>query len=236
MACDYSHSLDRRAKGFIIKICLLALSLGLIVSACALAQEPPKTDRSDDAISFIFLRDYSFEQYTEPLIDDANIARCISDAIRKNKPDQRIVPFEEFQQLAFPNLPPNARPRKPEYISVLLKDPKFLNRISRLGLHYLLFVGGTERIKEQGWGAWGINMTGIGGVFNSWDNKTHISALLIDLKNVQSNKDFDTEKTSTSWFFSIWFVPLGKPNLTLLDACTDIGNQVGNHLTEMSSK
>ncbi len=81
---------------------------------------------------------------------EEEIVGCIRDGIRKTHPALRIVPPDEFRHTAFPDLAPEAAPKSPEYLGMLLSDPVFRERIMPLNIRYLIAIGGDKQVKTSG--------------------------------------------------------------------------------------
>ncbi len=75
----------------------------------------------DDGIMLVFYRKFSFEAGVDDIADEAQVIECTAETIRRNRPQQHIVSFDEFRRTAFPDLSPESATRNPKYLSILLQ-------------------------------------------------------------------------------------------------------------------
>jgi hypothetical protein len=166
-------------------------------------------------------------------IEEKEIVTCISDEVRKGQPGLRIVSPDEFRRTAFPNLAPEAAPNSPEYLDLLLNHASFRERISSLGIRYLISVrGGTEQkgeVSGGGIGGGGAAVLVIGG---SWDRKTELVASVIDLKQETASGEIKASASGRPWFFAVLPSPLvlGMPAFTEAKACGELGQALAKFL------
>jgi hypothetical protein len=159
-----------------------------------------------EAIAFVSWRPSLANALDSQPIDEEEIVTCISEEVRKAQPGLRIVARDEFRRAAFPNLPPEATPTGPEYLSLLLNHATFRERIVSLGIRYLIHMRGetvqTGKLEAGGIGGAGAGVLVIGG---SWDRNTRFSAsILLDLE--QSRRGESTRE-------HVW-AALGQPYAT----------------------
>ena len=91
----------------------------------------------DDGIMLVFYREFSFEAGVDDIADEAQVIECTAETIRRNRPQQHIISFDEFRRTAFPNLSPESAPRNPKYLSMLLQRTDFRDRIRPLGIRHI---------------------------------------------------------------------------------------------------
>lgn len=166
---------------------------------------------------------------------EGELVGCIRDGIRRAHPALRVVPPDEFRRLAFPDMAPDAAPRSPQYLGILLDNATFRERIAPLNLHYLVAIGGETHVKETG-GAVAGAAPGPGGAFLFgawvWKRDTRLVASILDLKQGGSAAEMNTTARGTAWLVLIQGLPLGAPAFTEAKACAALGNKVARYLGE----
>ncbi|MDJ0950821.1 MAG: hypothetical protein QNJ94_18065 [Alphaproteobacteria bacterium] len=184
------------------------------------------------AIVIVFLRAFAFEPNVHSISDEDRIVQCIAGAIRDHAWDQRILSFDEFRTVAFPELPRAAAPRSPEYLTHLLKDSTFAARVAPLDLRYLLFVGGTTQVDQvaASFECVGLYPYATCSGYWQWEKTSRLGASLMDIRSTGTAKAFDTARRGTAWLAVIHIFPIGMPAATESAACTDIGRRVGDFL------
>lgn len=160
------------------------------------------------------------------------IADCIGKVIRRAYPTLRIVPRDEFRRAAFPDLDPEAAPKSPDYLTLLLDHPVFRERIAPLGVRYLIFVGGRTE-QQHNWG--GIECgAGYGGAaclgVVVWDRTSRLAASILDLKQTRSAGEMHAAASGHPWLAILGILPLGLPAFTESRACEDLGGNIARFL------
>jgi hypothetical protein len=194
-------------------------------SATATATSP------DDGIMLVFYRELSLEADVDDIVDETRVIECTGETIRRDRPQQRIVSFDEFRRTAFPNLPPESAPRNPKYLSMLLQRTDFQDRIRPLGIRHIAFIGGVTKTTEDG----GIQCGGIPGAGGclgliTWDKKTRLGATVLDLKYSQRTENLNASSSGTSWFAFINIFFIGFPSDTVGPVCQDLGTRLAHYL------
>ncbi len=118
-----------------------------------------------------------------------------------------------------------------------MADEKFYKDVLSWGVRYLIFVRGTTS-KTQGTD--GLRCGGFPPAclgFDSWHNKTRLTASILDLHQKETVID-DLENISegTTWFGMLFPIPIWYSPSTRSDSCRDIGNQVGKILLERAKQ
>jgi hypothetical protein len=175
----------------------------------------------------VFLREIVFDRGKSGVSDEERLVACIQDAIRAQLPEKRIVTFEEFGRLAFPDLARAAWPRRHEYLGILLADAEFRKRIAPLGLRHIIFVGGVTETRAQP-GTF-VCVIGPGGGclgVKTWDERSELAASIVDLMAKEPARRLRAEARGTSWFALVAVVPLGMSAATVATACAEMGRRV----------
>jgi hypothetical protein len=180
----------------------------------------------------VFLREYSFVTGVDDITNESEVIGRVGRAIRETRPTQRIITFESFRRVAFPNLTSAATPRQPEYIALMLKEPAFRERIAPLRLRYVAFIGGVTRISGPHGGAscvYGYPYSVCFGFWH-WDKDSRVGASILDVEAIQETEQVRATASGTPWFAIIGNLPIGLPAATEAAACADLGNRIGQFL------
>jgi hypothetical protein len=185
-----------------------------------------------EAITILIYRD--FKAY-EPLnvMSENEVANCLSAPMKDVLPDLRIIPPDEFRQIAFPHLESEVAPVHPEYLTLLLDHPGFRDRMAKIGLRFIIVIGmRTENVDPEGLIACGASYGGAGclGVV-VWDRASGLAASILDLKQAQQNVEMQASTTGKSGFAIVGFLPLLFPSRTEAPACADLGEGIARFLT-----
>jgi len=185
----------------------------------------------DDGIMLVFYRELSLEADVDDIADETRVIECTGETIRRDRPEQRIVSFDEFRRTAFPDLPPESVPRNPKYLSILLQRTDFQDRIRPLGIRHIAFIGGITKTTEDG----GIHCGGMPGAAGclgliTWDKKSRLGATVLDLKYSQRTENLIASSSGTSWFAVVGMFPIGFPSDTVGRVCQDLGTRLTHYL------
>ena len=222
----------------VFRLCLglfvLALLSGCATRALTPADRPLDPSAAgaatspDDGIMLVFYRELSFAAGVDDIANEAQVIECTGETIRRNRPQQHIVSFDEFRRTAFPNMAPDSAPRNPKYLSMLLQRTDFQDRIRPLGIRHIAFIGGVTETTQDGFM---IPIVG-GGWFGliTWDKKSRLGASVLDLKHSQRETNMDASSSGTSWFAMVGIIPMGAPSDTVGTVCRDLGARLTRYL------
>jgi hypothetical protein len=176
-----------------------------------------------DAITVIQVQSGE-QEYSDKL--EKKVVGYIKDALEDTHPTVRVVPPEEFRQVAFPDLTPEEI--QSGYWEQLLEDPAFRERIAPLGLHYLIAVsGGTTqdlKLRLEGSIAGGA-LTYMG------DRHSRLEATVIDLKQGSTAGRLEVDaysKGRVGWTILPFPAYVSAPTETR--ACSELGEAVTTFL------
>ena len=220
-----------------IGLCVVALLSGCGTRALTPAGQPLGPSAAgpvaapDDAIMLVFYRDLSFAAGVDDIAAEARVIACMGDTIRRNRPHTRIVSFDAFRRVAFPQLSPASAPRNPKYLSMLLQRADVQDRIRPLGIRHVAFIGGVTETTKDGFmiPIYGAIAGGWVGLI-TWDKKTRLGASVLDLKHSLAEENLDASSSGTSWFAMVGILPIGAPSDTVGAACRDLGMQLTRYL------
>ncbi len=185
----------------------------------------------DEGIMLVFYREFSFEANSDDITDEAQVIECTGETIRRNRPQQHIVSFDEFRRTAFPDLSPESVPRNPKYLSMLLQRTDFRDRIRPLGIRYIAFIGGiTKTVPEGGIGCFGAYAgAGCFGLI-TWDKKSRLGASVLDLNYPRREQNLNAASSGTAWLAVVLIFPVGLPSDTVGTVCRDLGMRLTRYL------
>jgi hypothetical protein len=214
---------------------LILIEFCIVIFGCTDIQvhEDIKTDaaiRANEKISFILdrstIRDVEDAQKIEVKIEG-----CINKALKKLDPPVQTVSAEIFRKTAFPDMDYLSVPSSPDSIMTLLNNPEFKNRINPLGIRYLIVMHSeySSNVEPVG-GCFG----GGGGAaclaFLIWDNKTKMSACVLDLAKDCNAGEIKAEASGHPWVGIVLIFPMGFPAFSEGPACNALGKQVANFI------
>jgi hypothetical protein len=168
-------------------------------------------------------------------VEESEIIGCISDEVRIAYPTLRIVLPDEFRRTAFPDLAPEAAPNTQEYIGLLLNHPTFKERVSSLGVRYLISIVGPRTEETGGFGFAGVG--GYGGavvvIVGGWDRKSSLTASVLDLQRWRTAGKVEASALGHPWLLIVFPSPLmiGAPAFTESKACRDLGEAIAKFVT-----
>lgn len=201
------------------------LSVGCMSSQVRGAGEAAVALGPEEAVA-ILLHHHSRQSTTEAHAVEAEIVGCLSRPLRATHPNLRIVSPEEFRRTTFPDLAPDAAPRSPRYLLLLLHHPTFRERITPLNLRYLIVVGGRTD-QEMGGGC--VSGPGAGACIVLWERNSQFGAVVLDLKEGRSPEEIQVSVEGTAWLFLPF--PIGLPAPTESRACEDLGQRIAQFLS-----
>ncbi len=213
-----------------------SLVLTVLLSACTAGRpsaplSPQSVASTPDGVLVVFVRKFSYAPYTDSASD--SIVNCIEKEIGAGQTGRRFVAYEEFRRLAFPDIEPQSAPRDPEYLKILLEDPKFRERIKPLAIRFLVFVGGVTKAAPTGGAA--IAGCCAGGVliaYVQWDKATDLGATVLDLTHQVSVTKLEASASGTAWLLIVEVVPIGAPAETESQSCHQLGKRLAADLAE----
>lgn len=215
------------------RLAIALLATGSLWVGCTAAhvrdvRKMPTGIEREEGVTILLLRDFSLEAR----VADEKIVGCVSEAIRRAHPTIRIIPPEEFRRTAFPDLDPDAAPKGPDYLALLLGHPVFRERIARLGIRYLILVGGRTE-QEHRWGDIECGRGYGGGACLGvvvWDRRSRLAASVLDLQRARAAGEVHAAVSGRPWFAVVGIFPLGLPAFTESRACGDLGEAVARFL------
>jgi len=134
---------------------------------------------------------------------------------------------------SFPDLPPEAAPRSPQFLGMLLDNPVFRDRIAPLNLRYLIAIGGETRVKQSGGAIAGAAPAPAGAfLFGAWvwNRDTQLVASILDVKQTGAAAEINAKASGTAWLVLVEGLPIGAPAFTETNACARLGDKLSQFL------
>lgn len=221
----------------IIAVVTTWLLVGALAASCAGTGAKNNTERSVQSprqgVAIFRSSTFHFSWYRDVEPVEANLERCVTDAIGENFAGLQYIPRSQFCKVAFPNLPVESAPLQLESIRVLLEEPKFQKRLQSMNLRYIIYVGGkTETLAADHWWVGGggyMAATAVGASW--WEKESYVSALIFDLQNTGDSQTVEQTTAGTSWVGGLLPFAVGMPANTEDRACRNIGERVVEALT-----
>jgi hypothetical protein len=212
----------------------------LLVVACVGCQahrneHPSVTPRAPNAVAIIAMEPFALG--AKPCRPE-KVAACVRREIDRVRPELRVVSSDEFQAIAFPGLTAEETPHEPKYVTLLIEDDTFRDRIAPLGLHYLVVVGGLTTTRDL----WGDMLCGAGyggggcvGLMAA-EEETRLVATVFDVKRSDRLRDVTAADQSREYFAMFVIFPFFKPGVTLPEACRDVTTEILAAIDDLESE
>ncbi len=204
-----------------------------IQNTAAQAPDAPVSIASgDDVAMVVFVRKFSYEAGAESTSE--GVVKCVEKQLRFERPAQRLVSYEEFSRLAFPDMEVASAPHDPEYLRILFDDPTFRARIEPLGIRFVIFVGGVTRstVKSSSGIVGGSPAGGVLIAYVEWNKATELAASVFDLTNRNPVRQANASASGTPWLLVVEFVPMGATSDTEGNACRGLAQRVASDMAQ----
>lgn len=216
----------------VIFLAALMATAGFIKSHIQDTPRAPSGINLDEAVTVLPLHPPSV------LGDDEGIADCLHRAMQSESPTLQFVLPWEFQDALFPRFEPGTPLIKQKELASLLNNPLLQERITRLGLRYVIYVGdSTVQGDFEGFLTGGLTGHHAGLLLGngSPDSKNVISVIIWDLKEAGSLRMVDYKKTGTVRA-GVFIVPFLVPPSAETTACSEIGRRLVDILVAMDHR
>jgi len=197
--------------------------------------DPSIQTQLHEAVAILTMSDSSLE---------GEAVGCIGAAIRGANPQVQIITPEEFRQSIF-FYRITEEEKIPDYLASLAQHPTVRERMVSRRIRYLIAVSGsTKELRKRSAGALGGGLGG--GLLLFWkssDQKTYLSASVLDLEQDLAPQKVEASASGRPWVFFALPLPLilGAPASTETEACNSIGDAVvkllsGENLTDIKKQ
>jgi len=169
--------------------------------------------------------------FSQEAIDmERQASHCIRTALEIAQLRVRVVSPEEFRQIAFPDLAPESAIHSSEYLSILLTDQRFRDRIAPLRIRYIISISGVTEQSLVGAGAGA--MAGL----IVWDRRSRLRASVLDLTRASLQENISADASGNPWVLIVGGLPLFIPADTDSQACRDFGGSIVKFLKKAASE
>ncbi len=149
-----------------------------------------------------------------------DILQCVHRTLSKPDSKIRVLPPSIFRDAMYPWFEPNTAPSRTEELARLLARPHIKDRISDLGIRYVLAIRGRTTSHTSG-------ASGVGVAVWNTDKRTEISAVILDLKEGHLVKSIYVSADGEGASGVIGFVPyVFLPPATEAISCEALANQI----------
>ena len=194
----------------------------LLLSACATSRidvaRHVKNDLSGDASIVLLARKKEGGQITEE-----DFMECLNKMLAKMQLMVKIYPEQKFVDNLFPWFESRTAPATPEELPALLNRPGVSEKISEIGVRYIVWVdGNSERVDGGGGMSCGVGPGG-GGCFGLvwWDTASIYETSIWDLKHSRSIGAVSADASGISYVPAL-LVPVPLLARTQKAACTGV--------------
>ncbi len=213
-----------------------ALAVGILLFGCiklwpdeVLSLKEAEIDIGlQEGIMIVFNSEFSYKEFKREVTNEDDIINCVTDEIKAARPGQRIIPFDEFRRIAYPDLPPEAAPKKPRFLQKLLERPGFMERIAPFNLRYIVFVKGAS---EAGMVVGPVTLGPFFGIMTEVNRQTHLKAFFWDLKGQRTTGEAQASTSGTVGWYHVGMLPFFfsiAPTETI--TCSSLGQELVNLL------
>lgn len=161
---------------------------------------------------------------------EAGVVSCVTERLAGG--DMRVLGESEFRDRMFPWFEPRTAPQDPKALSKLLADQSVGNRLSQLGVRYLVWLDGHTSERDRGGGMSCAAGPGGGGClgFVWWENQAEYEAAIWDMHKHESVGLISVDSRGTSYMPAL-LVPIPLVARTRTAACESVANQLDELLT-----
>lgn len=166
-----------------------------------------------------------------------DFSECVLKGMHRANRKLTFVDSQEFRDTFFPWFEPGTAPEKADDLVLLLNKPLVQEKITQLGLRYVISVSGTT--DESGWdhdiGAGGYIILIWGGHGKKYYHTT-ITTKIWDLEKPTSSSNFSVEKSGNSYYFCLIIPIFYIPSTAESHACKEMGEKLVRFVTDHSVK
>ena len=214
-----------------IRISLLTM-LVLLLAACTTSRidvaRHISTDLSRDTGLVLLARKKDGGQKTEE-----DFMECLNNALAKMQLLVRIYPEQDFLDNLFPWFESRTAPATPGELPALLSRPGVSERITEIGVRYIVWVDGNSEKVDGGGGMSCAVGPGGGGCFGFvwWDTASVYEANIWDLQKARSVGAVSADASGMSYVPAL-LVPVPLIARTQNAACKGVAEQLGGFFSK----
>lgn len=206
--------------------CLLlagALAQGGCVTATVQQVREASTGvEGTDAIVVIGRKDRPSADETE-----MNFVRCVGERMGRGGNRLNVISEADFRDALFPWFEPRTAPANTSDLPELMATPVLADRLSELGLRYLVWIDGSTRRTESA-GSMTCSVTTAGGGcfgFLTWEHDSSYEATVWDVRSGQAVGRVSSDAIGTSYIPAV-VVPVPLIARVQNSACSSLSDQL----------
>ena len=204
-------------------VVLSALLLGGCVTATVQQVRESSTGLlAEESIVVLGRRDRPSNDETE-----MNFVRCVGNRMAKGGNRMNVLSEADFRDALFPWFEPRTAPAKTSDLPELMSTPALADRLSELGLRYLVWIDGST-VRTDSAGSMTCSITTAGGGcfgFLTWENDSSYEATIWNVRTGQAVGRVSTDAIGTSYIPAV-VVPVPLIARVQNSACTSLSNQL----------
>lgn len=168
----------------------------------------------------------------------ADFSECVLKGMHRANRKLTFVDSQEFRDTFFPWFEPGTAPQEADDLVLLLNKPLVQEKITQLGLRYVILVSGTSDV--FGWdhdievGGYGCVLIPVGHGTRYYH--TTITTRILDLEEPASSSNLSVEKSGNSYYFCLIIPLFYIPSRAESHACKEMGEKLVRFVTDHSIK
>jgi hypothetical protein len=163
--------------------------------------------------------------------DESSFPTCVADGVIGARPELKVVAAQALRDALFPWFEPATAPRGAEGFAALLARPGVRERLTGLGIRYVVATSGTTSTGPWKGGIVLVGGPGGGGFVGlSWaDRKSQAEAVVWDVK--ASTVTGLGAEASTKWVVPAFLLPVPFMLPTQSAACSELARQIADSIS-----
>jgi hypothetical protein len=166
-----------------------------------------------------------------------DLSECVLKGMHRANRKLTFVDSQEFKDTFFPWFEPGTAPEKVDDLVLLLNKPLVQEKITQLGLRYVISVSGTTDVSS-----WDHDIEVGGYIIPIWGGHgtryylTTITTKIWDLEDPASSSNFSVWKSGNSYYFCLIIPLFYIPSTAESHACKEMGEKLVQFVTDNSVK
>jgi hypothetical protein len=206
-----------------LALALLPLTLSVCLGGCANQNASSKKIPPAPSLAIVSSETWVFEWGDEADTSESDLNECLQRELESRNAD--VVSEADFLGAAFPNLDPATAPRTPEFLELALGHPEVNQRITNLGIEYIVYVTGTVDY-ENAWVDGGCASQGGCLIVGAVNKTSRLTAVVIDVQSARRFGQTTMDDSGISWAAIIIAIPVWNVADTRGPACADLADEV----------
>ena len=230
MIISYTQTMYPKKEGnkmrLIFTLCVSSILFGCVNSTIQQVRERETGIQVGDSVVVLGRSNRPSNEETE-----INFVDCVAKDLANGNNGLNVVSQQNFKDQTFPWFEPRTAPVKVDQLPQLLEQRLLANRLSELGIKYLIWLDGkTQRTSSNGSLACSLSPYG-GGCFGflTWENDASYEATIWDTDDGKTVGSISSDADGTSYMPAI-VVPIPIIARVQNNACTSMSKQLRGFL------